>query len=530
MPASKVPVLIVGGGPIGLCASLLLSRHGIETLLVERHPGTSIHPRARGLNVRSMELLRTWGLEDAVRAAGRELEDARFVIWATSLAGAELKRVAIPFHSATVDTSISPASYVACAQDKLEPVLLARARSYAGARLCFNHELLSFRQNDEAVLAVVGDRATGQELAIECQYLIAADGSGSGIRAALDVPVTGAGILAQWIGMYVQAALGRLVAERPGLLYWIDNAEVKGLFVAVNNRDRWVFQTRYDPARGEAASDFTEGRCVELIRNASGVANLEVKVLAVLPWTMAARVAGHFQVGRVLLAGDAAHVIPPAGGQGLNVGIQGVHNLSWKLAGVLHGWAGADLLETYEVERLPIAHLQTEEALRNTRRPYQNVSNLGLVLGFWYDSRAVIPDGTAPLERADPVADYVPTARPGHRAPHVWLDRNGERISTLDLFDTSFTLLAGPAGGDWGEAARAIARAHGIPLQAFTVGPDGDLLDPEGLWRTVYGVGTQGAVLVRPDGHVMWRSATGASVPQSVLARCLRTALTGGAD
>src|SRR5262249_13527946 len=157
--------------------------------------------------------------------------------------------------------------------------------------------------------------------------------------------------------VYVEAELGHLVADRPGLLYWISNPEVDGLFVAVNNRDRWVFQTRYDPARGESAGDFTDDRCVDLVRRAAGVADLEGGVLAVLHWPMAARIASPFRAGRVLLAGDAAHVIPPAGGQGLNVGIQGVHNLAWKLAGVLRGWAGADLLDTYEVERLPIARL-----------------------------------------------------------------------------------------------------------------------------------------------------------------------------
>jgi 2-polyprenyl-6-methoxyphenol hydroxylase-like FAD-dependent oxidoreductase len=519
---TEVPVLIVGGGPVGLCASLVLGRFGIPSLLVERHPGTSIHPRARGLNVRTMELIRSWGLEDTVRAAGRAQESARYVIWAESLAGREHKRMEVPSHRAFLDPAISPASYVACAQNDLEPVLLARARSYNGADFRFRHELLSFRQDDTEVLATVRDRATGQEVSVEAAYLIAADGAENGVRAALGLPVSGAGVIGHWVGSYFEADLGRFVADRPSLLYWIDNPDVQGLFVAVNNLDRWVFQTRYDPTRGEAVADFTEERCVDLVRKAAGVPDLAVKPLSVLPWTMASRIADRFRVGRVLLAGDAAHVIPPAGGQGLNVGIQGAHNLAWKLAGVLRGWAGPDLLDTYQTERLPIARLQSEEALRNTQRPQQNLRNLGLVLGFAYESPAIVPDGTPPPEVADPVADYVPTARPGHRAPHLWLERGGERLSPLDLFDTRFTLLAGRDGRAWSETARGIASDWGVPLHAYTVGPGGDLADPTGAWARLYGLGPNGAVLVRPDGHVAWRSAAGSDDPAAVLLRVLR--------
>jgi 2-polyprenyl-6-methoxyphenol hydroxylase-like FAD-dependent oxidoreductase len=527
-PTLSVPVLIVGGGPVGLSTALILTRFGVRSLLVERHPGTSIHPRARGLNIRTMELLRTWGLEDAVRTAGRAQANARYIIWATQLAGQELRRVEFPAHEAFLDRTVSPTSYVACAQHELEPVLVAHLRAGGLTDLRFHHELRTFQQDAAGVTAQVHDHATGQDLTVQAQYLIAADGATSSVRTALAVPLTGAGVLGHWVGSYFEADLGRFVADRPSLLYWIDNPVAQGLFVAVNNTDRWVFQCRFDPARGETVTDFTDERCVTLIRQAAGVPELPVKLLSVLPWTMASQIAAQFRLGRVLLAGDAAAVIPPAGGQGLNVGIQGAHNLAWKLAGVLQGWAASALLDTYDVERRPVIELQTAEALRNTQRPQQNVHTLGLVLGFAYASAAIVADGTPPPAVSDPVAEYVPTARPGHRAPHVWLEHHGEPRSTLDFFDTQFVLFAGAGGQAWCAAAEAVSRELQLPLRAYSVGPDGDLQDRAGTWADLYGLTANGAVLVRPDGHVAWRAPGSAPGPSSTLRQAL-TQLLGRA-
>ncbi|MFI5001966.1 MAG: FAD-dependent monooxygenase, partial [Reyranellales bacterium] len=228
--------------------------------------------------------------------------------------------------------------------------------------------------------------------------------------------------------------------------------------------------------------------------------------------------------GPVFLAGDAAHEMPPTGGFGLNTGVQDVHNLAWKLGAVLHGMANEALLDSYDAERRPLAETITRNALANAlsmgrttrqssavlpRREFLNEQ--GLIFGASYTSTAVVPDGTEPVAVGDPVTDYVPSARPGSRAPHVWLQRGEERLSTIDLVGPHFLLLAGREGSAWREAARRIA------LAAYTIGQGGDLTDPDGNWHEVYGVGADGAVLIRPDGYVAWRRAAGAPECDRVL-------------
>ena len=522
----EVPVLIVGGGPVGLCTSLLLSRFGVPSLLVERHPATSIHPRARGLNVRTMELLRTWGLEREVREAGRALENATDVVWAESLAGRELRRVPAGGRRENV-RPVSPTTGCTCAQDGLEPVLLAKAQGYAVGSIAFGHELTGVQMGAAEVTATVRRQSTGQELTVQAGYLVAADGADSGVRQALGVAAPGPGILNQQVGIYFEAPLGHLVADRPAVLYFIENAAVSGLFAAVDNADLWVFYTGrpadWDPAAGGLAAE----RCVELVRLAAGLPDLAVRVRSVLPWAMAAQTAQRFRAGRVFLAGDAAHLIPPVGGYGMNTGIQDAHNLAWKLAGVLAGWAGSSLLDTYEAERQPVARFVTEQALLNMRQPGrpEQYASLGLALGVSYDSAAVVPDGSLVPEIANPVTDYVPAARPGSRAPHAWLRRGGEHVSAIDLFDTAFTLLAGKSGQKWRDAAVTASRDLGVPLAACTVGRGGELGDEDGTWAQLYGIGPDGAVLVRPDGHVAWRSAGSGAEPRAELIRVLRAVL-----
>ncbi len=296
------------------------------------------------------------------------------------------------------------------------------------------------------------------------------------------------------------------------------------------DENRWRYQAPFQPQRGERPEDFPVERCVQLVRSAAGIDDPQVDVLSAAPWSGTAAVCERFRDGRVFLAGDAAHTISPAGGQGMNVGIQGVHNLAWKLAAVVHGCAGEVLLDTYEAERRPVALAVNEDVIQNVAAGsavrVEQFSNRGRVLGVAYSSRAVVPDGTDLPAVANPVVEYVPNARPGSRAPHLWLCRDGRQISTLDLFDTHFVLLAGPAGSAWICAGEQLAQQLGAPVRCCTVGAEGPIVDTYGQWPALYGLEPDGAVLVRPDGHVAWRSSTLNTNPARTLTSVLRSVLS----
>ena len=316
-------------------------------------------------------------------------------------------------------------------------------------------------------------------------------------------------IVAHAVSIVIDADLRARTDDRASVLYRINNLPGGTLLVMDNDRDRWGLIYEYDPAVDPAAS-FTESRLVELARTAIGDPHLDLTIAGVRFWQSTALVADQFRLGRTFLVGDAAHVTTPIGGLGMNCGIADVDNLSWKLAAVASGWADESLLDSYEAERLPVAELTVEASLGRARPP---AATTGLVLGAAYESSAVIPDGSLPPFVDDLVGDYVPTARPGHRAPHLWLDE-AHVVSTLDLFGDGFVLLATSAGTDWHTAIEA---ASGTPIQAHEINhPD---------WPDLYGVGPFGAVLVRPDGYVAFR-APGKPTDPSELGRVVAL-LTG---
>jgi putative polyketide hydroxylase len=330
------------------------------------------------------------------------------------------------------------------------------------------------------------------------------------------------------VNILFHADLTQWVEHRPAALYFVEQQDLRATFLTINGRDRWGFLIHSPKKYGWQPHDFTPEFCAALIRKGVGVPDLAVSVLGVSPWEASAIVADRYRVGDVFLAGDAAHEMPPTGGFGLNTGVQDVHNLAWKIAAVLRGKADESLLDSYHAERQPLGQIITQNSLANAmsmgrharqsnvlpRREFLNEQ--GLIFGACYESMAVVPDGTPPFVVDDPVTEYVPSARPGSRAPHVWLRRGDEQISTIDLFGPRFVLLAGPDGDAWRRAAQGIDPSW-PPLLVFTVGKDGDLGDPDGNWHEAYGVDTDGAVLVRPDGHVAWRSRSGDSNPLEVL-------------
>jgi putative polyketide hydroxylase len=538
---AKIPVLIVGGGPVGLSMSLLLSHYGIRSLLVEQHPGTSTYPKARLLKARMMEIFRQLGIEQAIRNVA--IPHNRNLIFAGSLAGEEIHRRPIETVLPEFVRDWSPTSGCTSTQDVVEPVLLEHARRNEQAQVRFNTQLASFEQRDDHVLAVLVHRPSGRVQQVRAQYLIGADGAHSPVRQALGIRMLGQPVLSYAINILFSADLSRWVGDREINICIIVNPGAMGLLLH-NGGDRWRFSTFYYPDQGQRPEDFTPERCLHIIRMAMGVPDLAVELGEITAWNDAALIAERFCDRRIFLAGDSEHVMSPVGGFALNVGVEDAHNLAWKLAAVLKGWVPPVLLDSYQVERAPVSRMVIEHSARNSgsirgtnngsanarpalppwRRPELSREH-GLVFGMTYDSAIIVPDGTAPVQAANPVTDYVPNARPGSRAPHIWLERDGKLISTLDLFGSGLVVLAGSSGREWGVAAREFAERQGLPLVAYTVGANGDIRCADDLWKATYAIEDDGAVLVRPDGFVAWRSRSGSSDTRREMKRAISTAI-----
>ena len=498
----EVPVFIVGAGPTGLTASVLLSRFGVDSLTIERHPGTSIYPRAIAINTRSMEVLRGLGLERQVRAAGFDAEPRV----ATSSTLIDPDVVVSPSLGTPAD--VSPSEFTMCSQFALEPILRREAESSPRARVWFSTELVAFEQSAELIRARIVDRVSGYQTEVRARYMVAADGANSVVRPQLGLQLVGAGGLGHNVAVHFTAPLMSYLSRRPIFLHFVENDRARGLMFTTDGASRWVFNTGYAPDKGESPDDFTESRCVQLIRDGSGVANLDAEVRAIIPWEMHGDMSTRSRAGGVFLAGDAAHRMTPAGGLGMNTGIQDAHNLAWKLAAVQQGWADEALLDTYEVERRPVAQANVNRSVTlaktgvlNSGRPSAPPPGartaIDFDLGFGYASRAIVAEA-APLDPGD--GDYHPDARPGFRVPHCWLVRGNGRVSTHDVLGTHFTLFHGGARSEWERAAATVSSATRIPLATQSLSSP----HRDGVVE-VFGISTSGAVLVRPDGHVAWR-------------------------
>lgn len=515
-------VLVVGGGIAGLSAAVFLAQQGVDCLLVERRAELSGHPRARGVHPRAMELMRAAGVEDELRAtpSARLLADNSGVIAATSLAGPEL---GVLDEKYVMDVgadigSLSPTGWCLCHQGELEDVLRARAERL-GVALRFSTELVSFDQNGAGLTARLRDRTTGADRTIGARYLVAADGAHSGIRDTLGIAFDGE-TLGHYLNIHFDADLTEPLGGRRFLMCYTAGEGVRGALVPLDNATEWLLHVAYDPETTEPES-FTEERCAELVRAAAGVPGLRPRIRSVSPWDGAARTAGRFRDGRVFLVGDAAHVMPPSGGFGSSTGIQDAHNLAWKLAAVVAGWAGEALLDSYDEERRPICRATVEQAaLRSKDRPRLTggadgtgerppvhpgiVEDAQVWLSWRYRSSAVTAwdEGVLP---GYGVWSAENDGRPGGRAPHLRLRRGGAELSVLDLFGDRPVLLTGPDNRAWQEAARAVAHELDLPLTVHGIGAE--LVDVDDRWPELYGVTAQGAVLVRPDGVVAWRCA-----------------------
>lgn len=543
-----VPVVVIGGGIVGLSASLFLSHYGIRSLVIERHSGTSIHPRARSVNARSMELFRGLGIEDRVREAGASISSSMGIISGSSLKelveARPRRETPKKFPLSELLASISPVSGTFVTQDMIEPVLVDVARE-RGGDVRFSTECVGIEQDDDSVSATLKDRESGVTSTVRADYLIAADGAGSPIRTRLNVPTTGRGTLGHLLNILFHADLKSLVHKREFSICRIERPEVYGIFTSINNSDRWVFHLSYDPSKGEKASDFPPEKCKELLRIALGMPEIEIDIQSILPWEPSVRIAERLQHGRIFLAGDAAHQMPPWGGQGANSGITDAHNLAWKLATVLKGHASQALLETYDVERVPVgraaaeasASAVDEKGIASIKRSLTVAVGLLRRIylisghGYRYTSKAVCAEDTFPLGGLTWRSWTVPSlflsmdGRPGSRAPHLWVEHQGKRISTLDLSGQSFVLLAGAEGASWLETAEKVSSTLDIGIAAYCAGPAGGLVTSKGAFESAAGISSQGAILVRPDDFVVWRQRKQPSDHEAELERAMRQAL-----
>jgi 2-polyprenyl-6-methoxyphenol hydroxylase-like FAD-dependent oxidoreductase len=527
MPEIEVPVLIAGGSLVGLTTAVLLARHGVRPLVVEHHHGTAIHPRAAQICQRAVEILRSVGLEQAAlqKSEDQFVQDGA-VMAVETLAGKELAWYVPNLNEGIRD--VSPTVRVFLTQNLLEPLLKARAEEW-GAELRFGTDLVSFDQDTDGVTAVIRERDSAKTATVRARYLVACDGSHSQVRQALGIRMLGHGVLSNAITIYFRGEVGRLLRGRNLSVIYVYNSELTGFF-----RIEKPFNTGFLAVNSVGPPDhpvtdvwagLNDDRCQALMRASLGVDDIPIAIENVMKWQAEAEASERFDAGRVFLAGDSAHVMPPTGGFGGNTGMQDAQNLAWKLAWVLQGKAGTGLLATYDAERRAIGAFTVEQAYSRyvTRwAPYLGVDriqpiapDLDIDLGYRYRSPAVIPDGTDDGKLLEPTRET--RGRPGTRAPHLPISRNGDSISMLDLFEGNFTLLTGSQGNVWREAARNAAEAAGLTVDIHEVAEPG--------FPEAYGISPTGAILVRPDGFVAWRAKNLEGASADLISRVLSTVL-----
>ena len=588
MTSIEVPVLIIGGGGCGLVSSILLSNLGVEHLLVERHESTSRLPKAHYLNQRTMEIFRQHGIADEIYAVGAPIEKMGRVRWQTSLGGdGPIDRRTIAVMDAFGGNSLreryradSPCDASNYPQLRLEPLLRRLAEQRGPGRVRFHHEVHDWEQTPTGVVCSVVSHPSGEQITVKARYVIAADG-GKTVGPKLGIPMHGPTNMIDFVSTHFSADLSEYWDDQ-SLITWFLNPEGgsswgAGALVQVGptwgrHSEEWVLHFGFlpnDPAR------FNEDTLVPKIRELLRLPDLQPKVHRISHWELDRVVAERWREGDIFLAGDAAHRQPPPTGLGLNTAIADAHNLTWKIAAVLRGEADASVLDTYEAERKPTAshgadwsmlaftnravidagiglmpgappgfnvaavhalfaddllgrtlRARASEAVATQRLEFQAHD---IELGYAYESRAVIPDGTPAVSRSEFGTEYIPTTRPGHRLPHAWLEPAGQSqpVSTHDLVAQTggFLLLTGPRGGAWRDAAAAVSEATATSIRTAQVGPACEYSDPTARWAELSAIAEDGALLIRPDQHVAWRSDTAPADAEGALHDAVRRVL-----
>jgi 2-polyprenyl-6-methoxyphenol hydroxylase-like FAD-dependent oxidoreductase len=503
----------------------MASRHSRSTAITE--------------HLRTLEVFRSVGLEGRVRAASEEQFDPDGGINAVeSLAGREIATYIANLNEGVA--AISPSTRLFMTQQSLEPHIRARAAEL-GAALRYATELVSFEQDADGVTGHIRNVVTGETDTVRAKYLIAADGNRSPVRERLGIGTRGHGHLCDCITIYFHADCGAALRGRNLGVIYVFNADLRGFFRLVRTGDSGFLavMTRGDMSRPDAldvAHGIDKDGCIAFVRSATGMPEAKVIVEDIATWHAVAEVAERFVDGRIFLAGDAAHVMPPMGGFGGNTGVQDAHNLAWKVALVLKGLAGPDLLATYNAERAPIGELAMQQAYtryvlrvvpeRGKEGMQPIVDDLSMEIGYRYHSPAVVFEaGTGDALYENPRQSR---AMSGTRAPHLMLQRDGARISTLDLFGKNFCVLAAADGGPCCDAALAAADDLGLPLDTHRVAPGEKVSDPDGGFAEAYGLSPSGAVIVRPDGFVAWRAKDATGVSKAAMRTVLSSILCRG--
>jgi 2,4-dichlorophenol 6-monooxygenase len=569
-------VLVIGSGPAGGSAALLLATYGVRTQLATKYGWLANTPRAHITNQRAMEIFRDLGIEHEVLDKGTPSSLMGDTVFATSLAGEEIGRIrtwGTGDERLSDYASQSPCGMLDVPQTYLEPILLENAAK-RGAAVSFNTEFIDLEQDSDGVTATLRDRIRNRDYTVRARYMIGADGGRSIVADKLGLPMEGLMGKAGSMNILFKADLTRYVAHRPSVLYWImrPGADVGGIGMGLLRMVRpwteWLIVWGYDIE--QPPPKVTGDIAIDIVRDLVGDEDLDVQIDGASLWTVNHAYATRLSNGRVFCAGDAVHRHPPSNGLGSNTSVQDSFNLAWKLAAVIRGHAGPDLLATYTEERAPVAKQIVEranlsrdqflplfEALAVTggdddgiahaleaarlpdasgakkRRAIHDAIQLkhyefnahGVEHNQRYASSAVIPDGTREELVRDDELFARPTSRPGAKLPHAWLvNRGGHRISTLDLVGRGqFSVLTGLSGTLWTDACRYLAHDMDLPLRDVVIGRDA--LDAYGEWHRRSEINEDGVLLVRPDGYVAWRRASRSSTIHE--ATCLlRQALT----